>query len=308
VRSNPIIPTPLKRGDLVGIAAVSGPVNPTDLEKGIAFIESLGLRFKLSDNIHMSEDYLAGSDEHRLKSLNDFLIDPEIRGIIFARGGYGVMRILPKINFEAMKTDPKIMLGMSDLTALSMAAFQRSGLITIAGPMLAGQMANDLDEITSDHLVRVLTQPLAKYEMVGGFCSQILKLRRGKTRGKLLGGCLSLIVSLLGTSFLPNFSRSVLFIEEVNEPPYKIDRMLTQMKLAGIFSKIRGVIISHFSGTYSDSARSTVEKIILQYTAARPVPVISRYPHGHELPNISLPVGAEVEFMVSAQDIILRVI
>jgi len=308
VRSNPIIPTPLKRGDLVGIAAVSGPVNPTDLEKGIAFIESLGLRFKLSDNMHMSEDYLAGSDEHRLKSLNDFLIDPEIRGIIFARGGYGVMRILPKINFEAMKTDPKIMLGMSDLTALSMAAFQRSGLITIAGPMLAGQMANDLDEITSDHLVRVLTQPLAKYEMVGGFCSQILKLRRGKTRGKLLGGCLSLIVSLLGTSFLPNFSRSVLFIEEVNEPPYKIDRMLTQMKLAGIFSKIRGVIISHFSGTYSDSARSTVEKIILQYTAARPVPVISRYPHGHELPNISLPVGAEVEFMVSAQDIILRVI
>ena len=308
MRSNPIIPTPLKRGDLVGIAAVSGPVNPTDLEKGIAFIESLGLRFKLSDNMHMSEDYLAGSDEHRLKSLNDFLIDPEIRGIIFARGGYGVMRILPKINFEAMKTDPKIMLGMSDLTALSMAAFQRSGLITIAGPMLAGQMANDLDEITSDHLVRVLTQPLAKYEMVGGFCSQILKLRRGKTRGKLLGGCLSLIVSLLGTSFLPNFSRSVLFIEEVNEPPYKIDRMLTQMKLAGIFSKIRGVIISHFSGTYSDSPRSTVEKIILQYTAARPVPVISRYPHGHELPNISLPVGAEVEFMVSAQDIILRVI
>jgi len=308
VRSNPIIPTPLKRGDLVGIAAVSGPVNPTDLEKGIAFIESLGLRFKLSDNIHMSEDYLAGSDEHRLKSLNDFLIDPEIRGIIFARGGYGVMRILPKINFEAMKTDPKIMLGMSDLTALSMAAFQRSGLITIAGPMLAGQMANDLDEITSDHLVRVLTQPLAKYEMVGGFCSQILKLRRGKTRGKLLGGCLSLIVSLLGTSFLPNFSRSVLFIEEVNEPPYKIDRMLTQMKLAGIFSKIRGVIIAHFTGNYSDGARSTVEKIILQYTAARPVPVISRYPHGHELPNISLPVGAEVEFMVSAQDIILRVI
>ena len=308
MRSNPIIPTPLKKGDLVGIAAVSGPVNPTDLKKGIAFIEALGLRFKLGDNIRMSEDYLAGSDEHRLKSLNDFLIDPEIRGIIFARGGYGVMRILPKINFEAMKTDPKIMLGMSDLTALSMAAFQRSGLITIAGPMLAGQMADDLDEITSDHLVRALTQPLKKYEMVGGFHSQILKLRQGRTRGKLLGGCLSLIVSLLGTSFLPNFSRSVLFIEEVNEPPYKIDRMLTQMKLAGIFSKIRGVIIAHFTGNYSDGARSTVEKIILQYTAARPVPVISRYPHGHELPNISLPVGAEVEFMVSAQDIILRVI
>ncbi len=308
MRSNPIIPTPLKKGDLVGIAAVSGPVNPTDLEKGIAFIEALGLRFKLSDNIHMSEDYLAGSDEHRVKSLNNFLIDPEIRGIIFARGGYGVMRILPKINFEAMKTDPKIMLGMSDLTALSMAAFQRSGLITIAGPMLAGQMADDLDEITSDHLVRALTQPLEKYVMVGGFHSQILKLRQGKARGKLLGGCLSLIVSLLGTSFLPNFSRSVLFIEEVNEPPYKIDRMLTQMKLAGIFSKIRGVIIAHFTGNYSDGARSTVEKIILDYVTARQIPVISRYPHGHELPNIPFPVGAEVEFMVSAKDIILRVI
>jgi muramoyltetrapeptide carboxypeptidase len=308
VRYNRIIPNPLIKGDVVGIAAVSGPINPDDLKKGISFIEAMGLKFKLSDNIHVSADYLAGPDEQRVKSLNDFLIDPKIRGVIFARGGYGVMRVLPKINFDAMTTDPKIMLGMSDLTALSMAAFNRCGLITIAGPMLAVQMANEMDGITSDYLIKALTQTLEKYDMMPKFHSEIIKLRHGKTRGSLLGGCLSLIVSLLGTPFCPDFSRSVLFIEEVNEPTYKIDRMLTQMNLAGIFNKIRGVIIAHFSGNCSDTARSTVEKIVLEYTAANPVPVISHYPHGHELPNISLPVGAEVEFMVSEKDIILRVV
>ncbi|MFH0958630.1 MAG: LD-carboxypeptidase [Pseudomonadota bacterium] len=308
MKSNRIIPNPLKNGDVIGIAAVSGPVNPTNLKKGFEFVKALGLKFKLGKNIYLSENYLAGSDEQRVESLNDFLLNPEIRGIIFARGGYGVMRILPQVNFDAMKSDPKIMLGMSDLTALSIAAFQRCGLITIAGPMLAGQIADDLDNVTSDHLVRVLTQPLQQYDMVAGFQSEIVGLRNGETRGELLGGCLSLMVSLLGTPFSPNFSRSVLFIEEVNEPTYKIDRMLTQMKLAGVFDRVRGVIISHFSGNCSDEAQSDVEKIILEYTAASSVPVISRYPHGHELPNIPLPVGAEVEFMVSSQDIILRVI
>ncbi len=303
------IPKPLRKGDVVGIAAVSGPVKTSDLEKGIELLEGLGLKVRLSQNIHEQKDYLAGSDHDRVEELNKFFLDPIIRGIFFARGGYGSMRILPEINYKAILSDPKIMIGMSDLTALSMAVFQLCGVITLAGPMVAGQINSGLDENSMISFVEAITEPVAHYQIVREVGSPGLKmLRPGKMKGPLLGGCLSLLVSLLGTPYCPNFTGCVLFIEDVNEPPYKIDRMLTQMKLAGIFENIGGVIICQFAGDDPETATSTVERIVLDYVKPDIIPVISNFPHGHVLPNITLPVGALVEFEASTDGAHLRIV
>lgn len=300
------IPSPLKRGDIVGIAAVSGPVNATNLEKGVQFLENQGFRIMLGRNIHQQINYLAGTDQDRVKSLNELISDPKIRGILFARGGYGSMRILPDIDYNTITNYPKLMMGMSDITALSMAIFSRCCLVTLAGPMLAGQISSGLDEVTMSSLLEALTQPIEHYQILRPSVTSNLRiLRTGQTTGYLLGGCLSLLVCLLGTPFCPNFSDCVLFIEDVNEPAYKIDRMLTQMRLAEVFNKLGGVIICKFSGDDSETVTEIVERIVLDYVGSRNIPVISNYPHGHTLPNISLPVGALVNFEVSKKKAVL---
>lgn len=299
MRSKSIFPRSLQKGNVVGVAAVSGPVNDSDLEKGLEFIEGLGFKIEIGRSVYKQQDYLAGSDKDRIEDLNEFILNSMIRGIFFARGGYGSMRIISDINYEAIKRDPKIMIGMSDLTALFMATFQRCGVVTLAGPMPAGQIAAGLDSTSKDFLIQALTQPLEYYQILGKFSSELKILRKGKASGVLLGGCLTVLVSLLGTPYCPSFSDCVLFIEDVNEPPYRIDRMLTQMKLAGVFDQVSGVVIGHFSGDDAETARSTVERVVIDYTEPRSIPVISNYPHGHILPNITLPVGAFVKLETS---------
>jgi muramoyltetrapeptide carboxypeptidase len=301
-----LIPKPLKNGDLIGVAAVSGPVNTSNLEKGIEFVQKLGFKTKLGANIYNHFEYLAGSDKERSDGLNNLISDPDVRGILFARGGYGSMRILTQIDYEAVKTHPKILMGMSDLTAVSMAVYRHCSLVTLAGPMLAGQISEVLDRDSEGFMIRALTEPLECFDMMGKFISELKILRTGKAKGCLLGGCLSVLVSLLGTPYCPDFTDSVLFLEDVNEPAYKIDRMLTHMKLAGIFESIQGVIVGHFSGNESDASRSLAERIVMEYTEPRQIPVISNYPHGHALPNITLPVGALVEFEASGNHATLR--
>lgn len=301
-----VIPKPLIKGDLIGVAAVSGPVNTSNLEKGINFFHKLGLKIKFGSNIYNQLEYLAGSDRERSDGLNNLISDPDVKGIFFARGGYGSMRILPQIDYQAIRTQPKILMGMSDLTAVSMAVHRHCSLVTLAGPMLAGQISEVLDRDSEDFMIRALTEPLEGFDMMGEFSPELNILRTGKTKGYLLGGCLSVLVSLLGTPYCPNFLDSVLFLEDVNEPAYKIDRMLTQMKLTGIFESIRGVIIGHFSGNESDASKAVAERIVMEYTESRQIPVISNYPHGHALPNITLPVGALVEFEASGNHVTLR--
>lgn len=302
----PVIPKPLRKGDLIGVAAVSGPVNTSNLEKGIEFFQKLGFRIKFGANIYNQFEYLAGSDKERSDGLNNLISDPNISGIFFARGGYGSMRILREIDYEAIKRRPRILMGMSDLTAVSMAVHHHCSLVTLAGPMLAGQISEVLDRDSEEFMIRALTEPLECFDMIGKLSSELKILRNGKTKGYLLGGCLSVLVSLLGTPYCPDFTDSVLFLEDVNEPAYKIDRMLTQMKLAGIFGSIQGVIIGHFSGNESDAPSSVAERIVMEYTEQGQIPVISNYPHGHALPNITLPVGALVEFEASGNQATLR--
>ncbi|MGC8659432.1 MAG: S66 peptidase family protein [Desulfomonilaceae bacterium] len=304
----PIIPKPLSKGCVVGVAAISGPVNATDMENGASFLEKLGFRVRFSRNLFLKQEYLAGCDAERAEGLNIFLADPEVRGIFFARGGYGSMRVIPKINYDAILRDPKLMLGMSDITAFSLAAFRQVCIVTLAGPMLAGQVSLGLDSDSENSLIEAITCPIERYQLIRNVERSKLKiLQTGKTGGYLIGGCLSLIVSLVGAPYCPNFQNCILFIEDVNEPVYKIDRMLTQLKLAGVFDQLNGVIICQFSGEDSEITGAAVERIVLDYVNSSNVPVISNYPHGHTLPNMTLPVGIPVSFEVSEDSVTLSI-
>lgn len=294
-REGLIIPAPLKRGDLVGIVAPSGPTDTELLNMGIEFLRGLGFNVLAGCNVNAQCGYLAGPDGQRCRDFNAMLREPRVRGVCFARGGYGVMRILDAIDIEAVRTDPKILLGMSDITALQLSLFTRAGLVTFAGPMPAGQMAAGLDSVSAESLVTALTTPVEPRDL---FISSpgVRVLRSGKASGVLIGGCLSLVCALLGTAHSPDYADAILFLEDVNEPAYRIDRMLTQLKLAGILARIRGMVLGHFMGSDENgNLGSTVEKIALELTEDNPVPVVSRFLHGHTLPNLTVPHGAPAD-------------
>jgi muramoyltetrapeptide carboxypeptidase len=305
-----LIPPPIKAGELVGVVATSGPPVPELLTQGVRFFEEKGLSVREGCYVRECNDYLAGEDSQRCQDLNSMLRDPEIRAILFARGGYGVMRLLDSIDHAAIVTDPKILLGMSDVTALQLSLYAHCGLVTFAGPMIAGQIAAGLDSLSEESLLAALTEPLSMRDRVIEFDDSMRILRPGKAAGSLVGGCLSLVTSLLGTRHCPEFAGTILFLEDVNEPPYRIDRMLTQLKLAGILDSVNALILGYFLGQKSEDLVPEAERILLELIGDRSIPVVSKVPHGHTLPNVTLPHGLPVRldtetrsFVVSSEDL-----
>jgi muramoyltetrapeptide carboxypeptidase len=304
-REGLLVPGPLKPGDLVGIVAPSGPADTGLLNVGIEFLQRQGFNILAGCNVNAQCGYLAGPDDQRCWDLNAMLREPRIRGVCFARGGYGVMRILDSVDIEAVRADPKILLGMSDITALQLSLFTRTGLVTFAGPMPAGQMAAGLDSVSAESLVTAMTRPIEQRDL---FISSpgVHVLRSGKASGALIGGCLSLVCALLGTAHSPDYTDAILLLEDVNEPAYRIDRMLTQLKLAGILARIRGMVLGHFIGPDENgNLGSTVEKIVLELTEDNPIPVVSRFLHGHTLPNLTVPHGAPADLNTDAPSLLV---
>ena len=205
---------------------------------------------------------------------------PEVRAIVFARGGYGVMRLLESLDCEAISRDPKLLLGMSDITALQLSLYARCNLVTFSGPMIAGQVSRGLDPLSEEWLRLSLSEPVDGKDLMPPPNSGPIVLRHGLAHGPLLGGCLSLVASLLGTPHCPDLSGSVLFLEDVHEPPYRIDRMLVHLKLAGILGKISGLLLGHFIGPRGENVSDDVERITLELTQDNPVPIVSRHPTG----------------------------
>ncbi|MFH1117835.1 MAG: LD-carboxypeptidase [Pseudomonadota bacterium] len=290
----PRMPDPLQPGDLVGIVAPCGPVEPGLVNAGLEFLERNGLRTLVGIHLRECAGYLAGSDRQRCDDLNSMLRHPEVRGIIVARGGYGAMRILESLDCRAVAEDPKVLLGMSDVTAIQLSLYARCGLTTFSGPMIAGQVSTGLDPVSEQWLKRALMEPVYGRDLIPFNGDGIRVLRHGQAHGPLLGGCLSLVSALVGTPHCPDFTGSVLFLEDVKEPLYRIDRMLVHLRLAGILNRVAGLILGHFIGPRSANQAQEVESVVIELTEDSPVPIISRYPHGHTLPNLTLPHGAEV--------------
>jgi muramoyltetrapeptide carboxypeptidase len=298
-----LIPPPIKAGDLVGVVAASGPPVPELLSQGTRFFEEKGFRVREGCYVRECNAYLAGEDSQRCQDLNSMLRDPEIRAIFFARGGYGVMRLLDSIDHQAILGDPKILLGMSDVTALQLSLYTLCGLVTFAGPMIAGQIGSGLDLPSEQSLVAALTEPLPTREPSIEFHDSVRIVRSGRASGRLLGGCLSLVISLLGTRHSPEFAATILLLEDVSEPPYRIDRMLTQLKLAGILDSVNAVILGYFLGQNGEDLVPEAERILLELIGDRPIPIVSRFPHGHALPNVTLPHGLPVRLDTESRSI-----
>jgi muramoyltetrapeptide carboxypeptidase len=235
-------PPPAGPGDRVGVAALSGPVDPERLECGLAELRRLGFAPVLADNLASRAGLFAGTDADRLAAFHRLAADPDLPAIFFARGGHGLLRILPGIDWELLARRPRAYVGYSDLTPFLLAVVARLRLAAFHGPMVAGDLARGLTLPEEGELLAALAGrypreiPLAP------------PLRPGSARGPLLGGCLSLLAATLGTPYFPDLAGALLFFEDVNEPAYRLDRLLTHLSLSGNLEAIVGMLIGHLDG------------------------------------------------------------
>ena len=274
----------VKQGETIGICASSGKFDAQTLEKGINILKSLGFKVFVPKNIFKQQKYLAGDDGLRAGVINRLFSDPDIKAIICARGGYGALRVLSRLYWNIIKQNPKPFIGYSDITALLTALINETGMPVIHGPNVVSLASADKETLNS--FFQVLTGEQTYLSVPEG---RVIK--SGTAEGLLTGGNLATLSHLMGTRFQANFKNVILFLEDIGEPLYKIDRMLTQMKLAGLFDNIRGLIIGSFQNCadYAD-IEELVEEIFDDYQ----IPVLSGLSAGHGKSNLSLVFGEMV--------------
>lgn len=286
--SLPRLPPPVGPGDRVGVAALSGPVQPERLEAGIEGLRRLGFEPVLADNLlsrsHL--DLFAGSDEERLAGFHRLAADPDVRAILFARGGSGLLRILPALDWELLLRHPRAYVGYSDLTPFLLEVVRRLGLVTFHGPLVAGELAR---ELAPDEEASFLDALAGRYPVSMPFRSW-LRPPKGPIQGPLLGGCLSLLSSTLGTRWFPDLEGSILFWEDVNEPPYRVDRLLTHLRLSDNLERIAGMIVGHVDGG-SGAPGADWPALVSDSLSGLDVPVAWGLESGHLQPNWTLPLG-----------------
>lgn len=282
-----------KKGDTIGIVSPAGPIKREELEQGIKIVESLGLHVKLGKHVFDKYGYLAGSDSDRAADLNDMFKDNEVKGIICARGGYGSGRIVELLDYEVIKQKPKVLLGYSDITYLHTAIRQRTGLITFHGPMVASDMGeSDFAKLSYDLLQQFFIPQDVVYTTA---ISPLEAIVHGRAAGALVGGNLSLLTSTLGTPDEIDTKGKLLLLEDVSEPPYKIDSMLNQLKLAGKLDQAAGILIGDFTDCEAKDPETSLsfDQVLVDYLTDLEKPVLKGFRIGHCNPNITVPLGTE---------------
>lgn len=276
-------PLALKPGDTIRIVASSSPFDPEDFRKGIQLLKFWGFKTKYQKNIFSKKPYLAGSDARRAGELLTALRDPHAKAIFFARGGYGSMHLLPYLDKCKIPPNPKIILGYSDITSL-LSFFQKKwGWVTFYGPVVS----KDIQLKTHATTLKSLKNAITKLKPLKPIRSPMMVLKPGLTTAPLTGGCLSLIVSLIGTKYDLNTDNKILFLEDINEKPYKIDRMLTHMKLAGKFRKCRGLIFSIPGPNPKQHYIATIQDVLKDFRG----PIVFNFPAGHTKVKLTVPLG-----------------
>jgi muramoyltetrapeptide carboxypeptidase len=292
-------PPALQPSDLVAVVSPSGPVRPELVAAGVALLRSWGLRPVLAPHAFDQHAYLAGTDSDRLADLNAALADPEVRGIVVTRGGYGVQRIVDRIDLAAVRRDPKPVVGFSDLTALQLALWRGARMACLHGPGAAWRVertgpasAQSLrNALMSPEPVVVEQDPVATTAPVtrpgpvpppAG--------RPGTAAGRLLGGNLSVLAATLGSPDFPDLTGAILLVEEVGEPPYKVDRMLTQLRRAGVLSRLAGVAVGQFLRC-TDRWSTDIAEVLDERLRDLAVPVLGGLPVGHGPDQLTVPVG-----------------
>jgi len=274
----------LRRGDLIGIVAPAAAVDANQVDAGVRVLEQAGYRVQLGKAVFRQDGYLAGPDTERLADLHGMFLDPEVRAIIAARGGYGSGRLLPRVDLSIVREHPKSFVGYSDLTFLMTHFMERAELVCFHGPMVS-DMAQ-----TADGVHRLLT--LLEGDRSGWNLRAAEIVQPGTAEGILVGGCLSVVVAMLGTPYDFETAGRILFLEDVNEKPYRIDRMLTQLRHAGKLDRVVGVAFGEMAGCSADPNEAvTVRDVIARTFAAVSYPVVFGLPTGHGGGAATVPLG-----------------
>jgi len=284
----------LQAGDVVAVVAPASSYRPRHLEEGLALLDSWGFKIGALPDPSRRCHYLAGDDETRARELIQALTSPSIKAVFAARGGYGCARLIPfldrLLDGEKIRQQPPLLVGYSDITLLHL-YLHRLGLRSIHGPMMAEKAIGSLDPRDRDALHHLLTDPRPLPPLQG---AGLYPLVEGEAQGILVGGCLSLVVSTLGTGYEINTRNKILFLEEVGEAPYRVDRMLTQLEAAGKLSRLAGILLGDF-----EACRNGEEDYDWRLPAAGilgrlPVPVLAGLPCGHGPRKFPLPLGTRV--------------
>jgi len=283
----PIIkPQALRPGDAIGIAAPASPFDQKAFQDGIAVIKSMGYRVKIPDSIFKAQGYLAGSDAERAELFMDLFTDESLKAILCARGGFGSMKLLPLLDFEAIRANPKILMGFSDITALLVAIFHSCRIVTFHGPLVTtlkrdgGKTCSAFIEAVSSGAPLVLKP------------RQPVVLSQGNASGILMGGNLTSLCHLLGTPYEPDFNGRLLFLEDRQEAPYRIDRMFSQLHLSGHLDGVGGVILGTFEACGSLDDVYAIVKEVFRHTG---IPILAGFELGHGTENLTVPIGLEAK-------------
>ena len=281
-------PRAITRNAHIAVLAASGPSDLSRIEEAKRHLEAQGLRVTLADNLgHRHRDYLAGPDDERVEEFNRFVRSDEYDAFFFARGGYGAMRILDRIDYDAIRNDPRPFVGFSDVTALHQAIAIRAGVATFHGPMLNLDFYDALSPEREQWFWSMLEgeSPLTyRFERGDVVCE-------GEAEGVLFGGCLSLTTALAGTPYDYWVHGGIWFWEDVDEPAYRLDRMLTHLRLSGRIRAIRGVIIGKLKGCGSEEE---LDALLREFFEPDGIPVVRNIPFGHHGDNLLMPIGAPV--------------
>ena len=296
-------PKMLQKGDCVGLCAPSGAVSRDALIGAVQALEGFGLRVMVGESCLRRHGYLAGEDTVRAADVNRFAVDNDIKGIFAVRGGFGAQKILPLLDWEAIRCGGKPFVGYSDATAIHLAIQQRCGLVSYHAPMPATELRFGMDGFSRVSYERCLFE-----DMTGEICnpkgSRLAALSEGICEGVLTGGNLAILASSLGTPYALDARGKVLFIEEIGEAPYRVDRMLTQLALAGAFEGCVGVLLGRFTDCEAREADAVLKGFALDAVLAECFsgmgkPVVCGIACGHGLPSLSLPMGARLRVAAS---------
>lgn len=278
-------------GSVLGIICPSGhPKTIEPVNKFCKLLAEHGYRYKLGKSVTAVEGYLAGSDTLRAQDLMEMFEDDTVDAILCFKGGYGAQRILPYLDFERIKKHPKLLIGFSDITVLLNTLNQLADMPTVHGQM--GACMQHYEEFTFNHFFETLSN---------GFITPLINptlplnvINEGTAEGVVVGGNLCLIYALMGTPYEINFDKKILFIEEVNEAPYAVDRMLSSLILSGKLNNLKGIICGYFTNCEADE-NQTVEELLNHYLKPLNIPVVTNFQSGHSKPFINIPIGLKVK-------------
>lgn len=303
-----IKPKKLKKGDTIGLIAPASAATRGAYEKAVENLEAMGFKIKTSENARIRKGFLAGNDKHRIEDLHAMFADDSVNGIVCIRGGYGSGRLLSGIDYDLIKANPKVLVGYSDITALLYAVHKNTGLVCFHGPVGASEFSDFTKDAFEDVLMKgkksvVIKRP-KEWQDLESKAFETIAIKEGVASGPLVGGNLSLMVSVLGTPYDMDFEGSMVFIEEIGESPYRVDRMLTQLLNSGKLDNAAGLALGVFKGCETspndpDYALSvSLKEVLMDRLAKLNIPVIYGLPIGHIDDNATLPFGIKAELNV----------